>query len=65
MAGIDTSIFKGHSYRSASTSKADGLGVSMDVILKAANWARASTFSKFYKKQTCDDGAFARAVLST
>lgn len=64
LAGIDTTIFKGHSYRSASTSKADDLGVSVDVILRAANWASTGTFSKYYKKKICDDGAFAQAVLS-
>ena len=33
LAGIDTSIFKGHSFRGASTSKAVSLGVPLDVIL--------------------------------
>ena len=38
LAGIDTSVFKGHSFREASTSKAVSLGVPLDVILKAADW---------------------------
>ena len=38
LAGIYTSIFKGHSFRGASTSKAVSLGVPLDIILKAADW---------------------------
>ena len=36
VAGIDTSIFKGHSFRGASTSKAVTRGVSLDDVLKTA-----------------------------
>ena len=48
LAGIDTSIFKRHSFRGASTSKAVCLGVLLDIILKAADWKNAGTFAKFY-----------------
>jgi integrase len=50
-AGVDTSIFKAHSTRAASTSKAKTQGVSTSQIVKCANWARATTFEKFYHKK--------------
>ena len=43
-AGIDTSLFTGHSYRAASTSKANNLGVSLDVILKMADWTHSVSY---------------------
>ena len=64
LAGIDTSIFKGHSFRGASTSKAVSLGVPLDVILKAADWKYAGTLAKFYQRETSSVGQFAQAVLT-
>ena len=64
LAGIDTSIFKGHSFRGASTSKVVSLGVPLDVILKAADWKNAGTFAKFYQRETSSVGQFAQAVLT-
>ena len=64
LAGIDTSIFKGHSFRGASTSKAVSLGVPLDVILKAADWKNVGTFAKFYQRETSSVGQFAQAVLT-
>ena len=52
MAGIDTSIFKGHSFRGASTLKAVSLGVSLADVLKTADWRNAGAFAKFYKRST-------------
>ena len=49
-AGIDTDIFKPHSTRSASTSKANKFGVSIQQIMKIANWSSKGTFEKFYCK---------------
>ena len=63
-AGIDTSIYKGHSFRGASTSKAVNLGVPLHVILKAADWKNAGTFAKFYQRETSPVGQFAQAVLT-
>ena len=40
MAGIDTTIFKGHSFKGASSSKA----------VTRAGWKNAVTFAKFYDK---------------
>ena len=51
LAGIDTKIFKGHSTRSAVTSKASRLGISMKDILERANWTNESTFQRFYNKK--------------
>ena len=64
LAGIDTSIFKGHSFRGASTSNAVSLGVPLDVILKAADWKNAGTFAKFYQRETSSVGQFAQVVLA-
>ena len=50
-SGIDTSVFKPHSTRSASTSKALASGVPIDVILKHGNWSQISTFYRYYQKE--------------
>ena len=49
-AGIDISMFKAHSFRSASTSAACRAGLSVAGILKTANWSSATTFKKFYHR---------------
>ena len=41
--GIDTKILKGHSIRSASTSKAGLAGLSVTDILEKGSWTNAST----------------------
>ena len=48
-AGIDITVFTPHSTRSASTSKANNLGLSLKEIAKAAGWKGGSTFQKYYK----------------
>lgn len=55
-AGVDITIFKPHSTRSASSSAAKRNGASTDLILKHVGWSRASTFAKFYDKPLTDDG---------
>ena len=47
-AGVDTTIFKPHSCRSASLSKAKVNGVPTSIILEKGGWKRESTFKKFY-----------------
>ena len=64
LAGIDISIFKGHSFRGTSTSKAVSLGILLDVILKEIDWKNACTFAKFYQRETSSVGQFAQAVLT-
>ncbi|ODM86536.1 hypothetical protein Ocin01_20146, partial [Orchesella cincta] len=53
LAGINTNMFTAHSYRHAATSKAAGLGVSLDSIYKAAGWTnRSNVFRKFLQPST-------------
>ena len=70
ISGVDTDIFKPHSCRSASTSKAHISGVSIDNILKCGQWSSDSTFYKFYCRNIdCYDysgGAeFSNSILSS
>ena len=62
-AGIDTSIFKAHSTRSAAASAAANAGITTGDILKAADWSSETVFTKFYYKPL-RSGAFGEAVLS-
>jgi len=50
MAKIDTNIYKAHSTRAASASKAVAQGLSTNQILSYANWSGAATFNRFYRK---------------
>ena len=52
-----------HSTRSASTSKAQFLNVPIDTIMRAAGWARTSTFATHYKKPIKQFGMFGKALL--
>ena len=54
LSGIDTSIFKAHSTRSASASKASSQGISTKDILKTGHCATGSTFQKFYHRSIED-----------
>ena len=48
LAGIDTSVYKSHSYRGAGLSHAFQKGASIDQIVAAGNWANSSTFNMYY-----------------
>ena len=61
---IGTGIFKAHSTRSASTTKARSKGVPLDEVVKMADWSGTSTFKRFNYRPTFND-AYARAVLSS
>ncbi len=65
-AGVDTSIYKGHSTRAASTSKAAQMGMSVQDIVQRANWTNARTFHRFYHRTSSDDDDvdFSNLVLS-
>lgn len=64
-SGIDVSTYSGHSFRHASTSKADNFGVSIDSIYNAAGWSKNSTvFAKHYKRAIVNKHEFANAVLN-
>lgn len=64
LAGIDTSVFKAHSTRGASTSKAKEAGVSLADILRVADWSSDTTFNKFYYREAHHRAAFGVAVLA-
>jgi len=64
LAGIDVSIFAGHSVRGAATSAAAGSGVTMNDIMQAADWSSESVFRSFYYRPS-HDTTFGRAVLSS
>ena len=50
LAGIDTSTFRVHSIRAASTSAAKAHNVSNTTIMESAGWYSEGTFRKFYNK---------------
>ena len=64
LAGIDASIFAGHSTRGASTSAAAGAGLTTIDIMNAADWSTGSVFRRHYYRPS-HDVSFGRAVLST
>ena len=63
-AGIDTSQFKTHSCRSAATSKAEAMGISLEGALKRRQWSGESTWEKHYHKPIQRNETFETAVLS-
>ena len=48
--GIDTNLFTTHSTRTASTSKSEVKGLSLEDILKQGTWLNKSTRQKHYHK---------------
>ena len=68
-AGISTSDFSAHSTRGASASAAARAGVSTTVIMDTADWKRASTFHRFYRRDVAPASAaaatYSAAVLSS
>lgn len=64
-AGVDTSIYKSHSFRHASTSKAFESGVNVDVIYSSAGWTNTSSvFAKFYKCKIDERTLYAKSILN-
>ena len=63
LSGIDSSIFDAHWTCSASTSAAARGGVTLEDILKAANWSFESVFQKFYHKKV-DKTSFGVSVIN-
>ena len=63
LAGIDTSIFKPHSVRSASVSRAHLKNVPLNTILKTAGWSNSCTFRKFYNKPCVNNTQYGEAIL--
>ena len=50
--GVNTSVFQAHSTRAAAFTKAAMSGVTVEDILKAADWSGQGTFQCFYYKPT-------------
>lgn len=66
LANVDTNIYKAHSFRHVSTSKAMNNNVNLDVIFSRAGWSKGSlTFARFYNRPVDDRYKFADAVLSS
>lgn len=63
-AGIDISIYKPHSVRSAASSKAKANNASLQEIMKTAGWSSSATFARFYDKEIDTGSSFATSVLS-
>ena len=68
--GIDITLFKAHSIRSASSSIAFRSGASLADVLKTGDWSSAKNFQKFYCRDTCmsendHSNTFMNAVLQT
>ena len=55
LAGIDVSICKGHSTRTASSSKASKAGLSLADVLAKGSWSGSSTWQRFYNKQIMNE----------
>ena len=64
-AGIDTSIYKSHSTRSAATSAASRANVPITHILCQAGWSNEQTFQQFYNKplKNEEENDFSQAIL--
>ena len=62
-SGIDTSVFKAHSVRSASSSHAYARGVPIADILRAADWTNEKTFRKYYLR-SCETSSTDVACIS-
>ena len=65
-AGVDTSVFKAHSWRSASSSKAGDAGISVSKILEKGGWKSVQTFKTFYYRDiiNSDDVDFEFSYVS-
>ena len=57
--------FAPHSVRSASSSAAIKAGVPVDTVLKQAGWARHTTFTRFYHRNTIPQSDYAHTLLSS
>ena len=62
-AGIDSSIFKPHSTRSAATSAAKVADIPLEEIMATAGWRSSSVFAVFYNKPLSTDKSFTNSVL--
>ncbi|OXA45296.1 putative enzymatic polyprotein [Folsomia candida] len=64
-SGVDVTLFKAHSVRHASTSKALSNGTNIEEIRSSAGWTpTSSTFAKFYNRPIITDNNFAKSVFN-
>ena len=65
LAGIDTSVFKGHSSHSAATSGAKLAGASISDILTMGSWSNEIVWQKYCNKSILTpEASFQRKLLS-
>ncbi len=64
LGGVDTTVFKGHSFRHAATSKAATTGLCIDSILSRVGWSsKCATFARFYNRPIDERINFGQVVL--
>ena len=63
-SGINVDLFKPHSTRAASTSKASKSSVPLEQILSTAGWSSATTFAHFYNKPIGNTSSFATSIVA-
>ena len=64
-AGIDTSKFKGHGTRAASSSHLAGHNINIKDIMLSAGWSNERTFQQFYHKHSDPEFNFGQEILRT
>lgn len=64
LSGINTSVFKAHSFRGASVSAAFSKGCSLHNILRTADWKSDKNFYKFYNRISLNEKSFSDTVFS-
>ena len=63
-AGIDTSVYKSHTTRAASTSSLVGKHFDIKDIIGAAGWSKEGTFQKFYNRDIVSNFNLGSALLN-
>lgn len=63
-AGISINVYKPHSTRSATASKAKVSNASLAEIMQTAGWSSAATFARFYDREIEQGSLFTNRVLS-
>ena len=63
-AGVDTTTYTAHSFRSASSSKAHQGGASVTDILRQGQWKSQQTWQKYYFKEILQTDTCADAILN-
>ena len=63
-AGIDTSVYKSHTTRAASTSFLIGKHFDINDIIGAAGWSKEGTFQKFHNRDIISNFNFGSALLN-